>query len=105
MNAEFFDQLEEAEKREMPFVVATIISVKGSAPRKEGAKMIIFPDGNSMGTIGGGCGEAQVRQSALGCLDDSEPKLVTVNLTNDFAADEGMVCGGLMDVFLEPVGK
>lgn len=86
-----------------PVVAATIVGTKGSTPRKAGAKMLIQPDGTCFGTIGGGCSEAEVRRAALRLFD---PPLVTakfhkVMLDADIAADEGMVCGGTMEVFLE----
>ncbi|HHU32390.1 MAG TPA: XdhC family protein [Clostridia bacterium] len=86
-----------------PAVLATIVNVSGSVPRHEGAQMLIFPDGRSVGTIGGGCGEAEVRREALIVLDDNKTKSYRVLLNSDLAADEGMVCGGIMDVLLEPL--
>lgn len=90
-------------KGESPAVLATIIRVTGSVPRHEGAKMLIFADGRSVGTIGGGCGEAEVRREAFIVLSDGRPKQYKVLLNSDLAADEGMVCGGVMEVFLEPL--
>ena len=86
-----------------PAVLTTIINVSGSVPRHEGAQMLIFPDGRSVGTIGGGCAEAEVRREALIALEDNETKKYRVMLNSDLAADEGMVCGGIMDVLLEPI--
>lgn len=81
--------------------LVTIIRVKGSTPRKPGAKMLVFADGRTYGTIGGGCGEAEIRQQALHVLDNRTSKWYTLNMTNDTAEDEGMVCGGIMEVFIE----
>lgn len=88
-------------ERAEPVVAATIVRTKGSTPRKAGAKMLVQPDGRCLGTIGGGCGEAAVKREALMMFDGGEPKLHQVTLDADTAAEEGMVCGGLMDVFLE----
>lgn len=79
----------------------TITETRGSTPRKAGARMLILPDGRSVGTIGGGCGEAEVRRQALTALDENRSRLYTVNMLNDVAANEGMVCGGVMEVFIQ----
>lgn len=84
--------------------LATIISTRGATPRKAGAKMVVFADGSFAGTVGGGCGEAEIRQQALEVIRRGEPVLYTVDLTGDFVAEEGMVCGGIMEVFVEPIG-
>lgn len=86
-----------------PAVLATVIKTTGSVPRREGAKMLIFPHGRTVGTIGGGCGEAEVRREALAVLDEGKPKTYQVLLNSDLAAEEGMVCGGIMEVYLEPL--
>ncbi|MCE5286124.1 MAG: XdhC family protein [Pelosinus sp.] len=79
----------------------TIVATRGSTPRKAGSKMILFPDGRTIGTIGGGCGEAEVKRQALLAFDEKSSRLYTVNMLNEAAADEGMVCGGLMEVFIQ----
>lgn len=83
--------------------MATIISTKGSTPRKAGAQILYFPDGRVVGTIGGGCGESEVRGHAFQALTTGLPVIITVNLTHDVAEQDGMVCGGIMEVFIEPV--
>ncbi|MDF2571291.1 MAG: XshC-Cox1-family protein [Sporomusa sp.] len=81
--------------------LVTIVETRGSTPRKAGSKMLILPDGKSFGTIGGGCGEAEVRRQALTALDEGQSKLYTITMLNEVAADEGMVCGGIMEVFIQ----
>ncbi len=85
-------------------ILATIVSRKGSAPREAGTKMLIAPDGTCIGTIGGGCAESEVVSYARTKLHSSGPfaELYTVDMT-DSAEDDGMVCGGVIDVFLETV--
>ncbi|APC09262.1 XdhC family protein [Neomoorella thermoacetica] len=83
--------------------LATIIQVKGSAPREAGTRMLISADGHIQGTVGGGCAEAAIRQRALMVLDRGRPEIYHLDLTADTAEDEGMVCGGVMDVFIEPL--
>lgn len=92
-----FDYLDEGQ----PCVVATVVRTVGSTPRKAGARMLLLPDGGSVGTIGGGCGEAAVRSEAMMLFDAGGARLVRVVMDADAAADEGMACGGTMDVFLE----
>lgn len=89
--------------QEIPAVLATVVSTKGSTPRKAGAKMLIYRDGRTLGTIGGGCIEGEVRREALGVLDGGAPKLFRYLLDSEVAADEGMACGGAMEVFLASV--
>ncbi|OGG46544.1 MAG: hypothetical protein A3F84_18625 [Candidatus Handelsmanbacteria bacterium RIFCSPLOWO2_12_FULL_64_10] len=84
-------------------VMATIVRTKGSTPREVGAKMVIFEDGLLMGTIGGGCGEADVFQEAINVFETGKPILMHVDLTADEAEESGDVCGGIMDVFIEPL--
>lgn len=84
-------------------VLATIVRTRGSTPRKVGAKMIVFEDGLLLGSIGGGCGEADVFQEAMDVLERDQPKLMHVDLTADEAEESGDVCGGVMDVFIEPL--
>jgi xanthine dehydrogenase accessory factor len=82
-------------------VLITIIETRGSTPRKIGCQMVMLSDGKSFGTIGGGCGEAEVRRQALTALDENRSRLYTVTMLNEVAADEGMVCGGVMEVFIQ----
>jgi len=83
--------------------VATIVNVKGSVPREVGAKMIIHPLGQHVGTVGGGCGEADVIRAALDVIQTGEPATVRVDLTEDVSMQALGVCGGIMDVFVEQV--
>lgn len=88
---------------ETPAAVATIIKTVGSTPRKAGSRMLVYGDGRILGTIGGGCGESEVRLAALSVIDEKIPRAYKVSLNADTAAEEGMVCGGTMDVFIEPL--
>lgn len=63
--------------------------------------MFVAADGRTAGTIGGGCAEADVRLKALQVLDDNQPILYKVDMLNDVAAQEGMVCGGTMEIFIQ----
>lgn len=85
--------------------VATITDVKGSVPREVGAKMIVHPLGQHVGTVGGGCGEADVIRIGLDVIQDGEPRNVYVDLTEDISMDSLGVCGGVMNVFIEQWSK
>jgi xanthine dehydrogenase accessory factor len=81
--------------------VATIVQVRGSVPREVGTKMIIHPTGRHVGTVGGGCGEADVIRAGLDVIDTGQPQRVEVDLTEDVTMQSLGVCGGIMDVYLE----
>jgi xanthine dehydrogenase accessory factor len=83
--------------------LATIVSTRGSTPRKVGARMIVDPAVGLVGTVGGGCGEAEVIESAQRVLESGAPERVRVDLTEDFTTWSPAVCGGVMDVFVERV--
>lgn len=87
--------------RGQPVVAATVIRTLGSTPRKAGAKMLVQQDGACFGTIGGGCGEAEVRSEAMMVFDSGCTRLIRVAMDAGVAAEDGMACGGTMDVFLE----
>jgi xanthine dehydrogenase accessory factor len=88
-------------ERNQPFALATVINVRGSTPREVGAKMIIREDGQ-VGTIGGGCGEAEVFRKARILLDEGAgARMAEVDLTGDFDQQEIGTCGGIMDVFID----
>lgn len=91
-----------AENRvDSPKAIITILEVKGSTPRKAGAKMIVYEDGGIEGTIGGGCAEASIMQEARKVIKSGGYKICEVDMTGSVAEDEGMVCGGTMRVLIE----
>lgn len=89
--------------KEIPKAIVTIVSRKGSAPREVGTKMIVLKDGSMIGTIGGGCVEASIRQTAFQCIENDKCQLVEVDMTGREAEDEGMVCGGIVEIYVEPM--
>lgn len=85
-------------------VIATVADTRGSTPQRRGAKMLFFENGETAGTVGGGCVEAEVWAEARAALNSGESKLHHFMLTADEASEEGMVCGGTMDIFIEVMG-
>jgi xanthine dehydrogenase accessory factor len=84
-----------------PFALATVVNVRGSTPREVGAKMLVREDGQ-FGTIGGGCGEAEVYRKARVLLEEkASARFAEVDLTGDFEQQEIGTCGGIMDVFID----
>ena len=83
--------------------LATIINVRGSIPSFESAKMLVRDDGSILGTIGGGCVEAEVWQAAREIMQSEKPQTLTFNLNNNPKYDTGLVCGGTLEIFIEPV--
>lgn len=92
--------IEQITSQEEPFAMVTILSTKGSTPRKAGAMMAVTALGNTIGSIGGGCSESQVITLARNMIGSSSYKIVTLDLTSDFEEEEGMVCGGTMEVLI-----
>ncbi len=86
---------------EEPAVLATIVSSKGSTPRKTGARMLIGKSGVIAGTVGGGCGEGEVIEAARKLFDGAPPATIRVDLTDDFTSWSPAVCGGIMNIFIE----
>ena len=102
MKAIFAEILVLAQKNE-PFVLATVVRTRGSTPQKPGAKILIRRDRSLVGTIGGGCIEADVCELAAEMLaEHAPPRLQSYDLNEDPAMGDGMVCGGSMFVYLEP---
>lgn len=85
--------------------IVTITSSKGSVPRKAGAKMVVWPDGKIAGSIGGGCSEGEVIIKAYEVIRSGRSHIENVDMTNEVAEEEGMVCGGTMEVLIEPFHK
>ena len=93
----------EALERGEPAALVTIISARGSTPQRVGAKMLVFGDGRIVGTIGGGCYENDAFWKARDAITNRRPQLVHYELDDDFAQETGLICGGQMDVYIEPI--
>lgn len=99
-NDEVYEALTAAVAAGEPVALATVAQTLGSTPRKTGAKMLVREDGSFVGTIGGGCGEAEVWQEAMETLEEGQPRIVTVDLTEP-TDGEDKICGGIMRIFVE----
>lgn len=102
MAIELYREIRESLAAGEPRVLATVASTRGSTPRKAGASMLLRPDGTFSGTIGGGCGEAEVWQEAMETMRDGQPRTVVVDLTEPVEGED-KICGGVMHVFVERI--
>ena len=102
---ELYRLLGEAAARGERVAVATVAHTRGSTPQRRGAKMLFFEGGQTAGTVGGGCIEAEVWAEAREALRTGRPALHYFSLTADEASEEGMVCGGAMEIFIDVWGE
>jgi xanthine dehydrogenase accessory factor len=98
-DGEVIEELSKGNKDKKALV--TVVETKGSVPRKAGAKMLVWPDGRILGSIGGGCCEAMMIRTALDIIREGGYTMQRIDLTGSIAEEEGMVCGGLMKVLIE----
>lgn len=98
-----FEEIVRLRREGRPIVLATIVKRIGSTPRKDCARMLILDDGSTIGSIGGGCVEAEVWSLAREVLRTRRARLARFELNEDSAEEEGLVCGGTVEVFVEPI--
>ncbi len=82
-----------------------LVETRGSTPQKAGAMMLVFADGTQAGTLGGGCVEAEVKRRALGILASGQPELAKFQLDHDYGWDDGLICGGRMQILIVPLSS
>lgn len=87
--------------RGRPLVYCRLVETRGSTPQKAGAAMLVYPDGSQAGTLGGGCVEAEVKRKAL--LAEDQASIISFTLDNDYGWDDGLICGGRMQVLVNPL--
>jgi xanthine dehydrogenase accessory factor len=100
---DIYEELVRLRRAGQKCALATIVEVRGSIPSYESAKLLVREDGSMAGTIGGGCVEAEVWTAAREVIATEKPRRLTFNLGQDAAYDNGLICGGQLDVFVEPV--
>jgi xanthine dehydrogenase accessory factor len=86
-----------------PTTYCRLVETRGSTPQKPGAMMLVFPNGDQAGTLGGGCVEAEVKRRAIGALQSRKAQIASFQLDHDYGWDDGLICGGRMQVLLEPL--
>src|SRR5579862_2938246 len=100
--ARFYEQLAAALAEKLPFTLALISGIKGSSPQRVGAKALFFEDGRIVGTLGGGCLEAEVHARAKRALKTGEASTFEMLLDHDFGWDDGLICGGSVTGLILP---
>ena len=102
---DIYAEIVKALERKEKVALATLITRAGSAPRGVGAKYLVKEDGTSVGSIGGGCVEADVWQQAQDVIRDGKGGVLHFKLTAEQLAQGGLICGGNIDIFLEPLAE
>ncbi len=100
---DIYEQIVQLRREGRRGAVATIVNVRGSIPSFKTAKMLVRDDGSIVGTIGGGCVEADVWQAARDVMESEKPRTLRFDLNQDPKYDTGLVCGGTLEVFIEPI--
>ncbi|HTV01462.1 MAG TPA: XdhC/CoxI family protein [Luteitalea sp.] len=103
MTTRLFGVVDETIARGGAVALVTIVRAQGSTPQRVGARMLVFEDGHILGTIGGGCYEQDACGKARLALQTGRPLLAHYDLNDDFAEEQGLICGGQMDVFIDPI--
>jgi xanthine dehydrogenase accessory factor len=103
MQEEVYGAVARALERREAAALVTIVNAVGSTPQRVGAKMLVFADGRTVGTIGGGCYEDDAFWKARAAIERGQPQFVRYDLTDDFAEESGLICGGHMEVYIEPI--
>ncbi len=103
MGQDLYEEIVAARRRGGSVAMATIVARRGSTPRRDAAKMLVYPDGRQVGSIGGGCTEAEVCRTAMSALRTGKPVLLSFDLTDEDADESALLCGGTMEVYVEPI--
>jgi len=100
---DIFEEISRLRKAGIKGALATIVNVRGSIPSYESAKLLVREDGSIVGTVGGGCVEAEVWAAAREVMQEEKPRRLSFNLNNDASYDTGLLCGGTVEIFVEPI--
>ena len=103
MELDLFDEIQHLRQAGRKAALATIVQIRGSVPSFQTAKMLVRDDGSTLGSIGGGCVEAEVWAAAQDVLREEKSRIMTFDLTEDSMAESGLICGGKLEIFVEPI--
>jgi xanthine dehydrogenase accessory factor len=103
MATDLFEEIVRMRRAGERGALATIVHTNGSIPSYESSRMLVRDDGSILGTIGGGCVEAEVWAAAKEVIEAEQPRKMTFNLNQDAAYDAGLICGGTLEIFVEPI--
>src|ERR1044071_2785114 len=103
MEVDIFDEIQRLRLDGRRAALATIVQIRGSVPSFQSAKMLVRDDGSIVGSIGGGCVEAEVWAAAQDVIRDEKSRVMTFDLTDESMAEGGLICGGKLEIFVEPI--
>ena len=98
---EIYQKIPELIESDQVGAYCTVVETKGSTPQKPGSKLLVLPNLRNIGTLGGGCVEAEARRQAIGLMQDGMPRLLEFQLDSDYGWDDGLICGGNMKIFID----
>src|SRR5881409_3681952 len=103
MEIDIFDEIQKMRQLGRKAALATIVQIRGSVPSFQSAKMLIRDDGSTLRSVGGGCVEAEIWTAAQDVMRDEKSKIMTFDLTDESMAESGLICGGKIEIFVEPI--
>src|SRR5205809_2833033 len=103
MDPDIFDEIQRLRREGRKVVLATSVQIRCSVPSFQSAKMLVRDDGSIMGSVGGGCVEAEVWTAAQEVLRDEKSRVMSFDLTDESMAEGGLICGGKVEIFIEPI--
>src|SRR5256712_2754124 len=103
MEIDVFDEIQRLRQQGRKAALATIVQIRGSVPSFQSAKMLIRDDGSTLGSVGGGCVEAEVWTAAQDVIRDEKARVMSFDLTDESMAESGLICGGKLEIFVEPI--
>lgn len=102
-DVDIFEEIVRVRREGIPAALATIVGTRGSTPGRESMRLLVLEDGTFLGTVGGGCLESDVYEAAKDVIRDEQAKTLTFRLTEFGAPDSGLLCGGEVTIFIEPI--
>src|SRR5215212_3036311 len=103
MDLDVFDEIQRMRQQGRKSALATIVQIRGSVPSFQSAKMLVRDDGSIVGSVGGGCVEAEVWAAAQDVIREEKSRVMSFDLTEESMAEGGLICGGKLEIFVEPI--